>query len=46
MSRQAVARRSASSKQYIKQRIDGILLFDKPVGPSSNQALQWVKRLF
>lgn len=30
----------------VKRRVDGILLFDKPVGPSSNQALQWVKRLF
>lgn len=29
-----------------KRRVDGILLFDKPVGPSSNQVLQWVKRLF
>jgi tRNA pseudouridine55 synthase len=28
------------------RRIDGILLLDKPSGPSSNQALQRVKRLF
>lgn len=26
--------------------IDGIVLFDKPLGPSSNQALQRVRRLF
>ena len=29
-----------------KRRVDGILLLDKPAGPSSNQALQHVKRLF
>jgi tRNA pseudouridine55 synthase len=29
-----------------KCRIDGILLLDKPVGPSSNQALQHAKRLY
>jgi len=29
-----------------KRRIDGLLLLDKPAGPSSNQALQRVKRLF
>jgi tRNA pseudouridine55 synthase len=28
------------------QAIDGILLLDKPAGPSSNQALQRVKRLY
>jgi tRNA pseudouridine55 synthase len=29
-----------------KSRVDGILLLDKPCGPSSNQALQLVKRLY
>lgn len=31
-----------------KQRrtVDGVLLLDKPIGPSSNQALQTVKRLY
>lgn len=42
----AVATRSGGSLRRPKRRIDGILLFDKPVGPSSNQALQSVKRLF
>lgn len=28
------------------QRIDGVLLLDKPVGPSSNAVLQHVKRLY
>jgi tRNA pseudouridine55 synthase len=32
--------------QRLKRRVDGILLVDKPAGPSSNQVLQWVKRLF
>jgi len=48
-----VNRRWASPKRGIegaikraKRRVDGVLLFDKPVGPSSNQVLQWVKRLF
>lgn len=30
----------------IKRRIDGVLLLDKPLGISSNQALQIAKRLF
>ncbi len=30
----------------IKRRVDGVLLLDKPVGLSSNQALQQVKRLY
>lgn len=30
----------------IKRRVDGVLLFDKPVGLSSNQALQQVRRLY
>lgn len=29
-----------------KSRVDGILLLDKPCGPSSNQALQHAKRLY
>ena len=29
-----------------RRRVDGVLLFDKPVGLSSNAALQQVKRLF
>jgi tRNA pseudouridine55 synthase len=30
----------------VKRKIDGILLLDKPLGYSSNQALQKIKRLF
>lgn len=29
-----------------RRLVDGVLLFDKPAGPSSNQALQTVRRLF
>lgn len=29
-----------------RRHIDGVLLFDKPAGPSSNQALQIARRLF
>ena len=29
-----------------RTRVDGVLLIDKPVGITSNQALGWVKRLF
>ena len=31
---------------HARRRVDGVLLFDKPVGLSSNAALQQVKRLF
>ena len=30
----------------IKRVVDGVLLLDKPIGLSSNQALQQVKRLY
>ena len=33
-------------QQLKKRHINGVLLFDKPIGLSSNQALQSVKRLF
>ena len=29
----------------MRRKLDGVLLFDKPVGPSSSTALQAVKRL-
>lgn len=35
---------SRGKKQF--RDVHGILLFDKPIGPSSNQALQKVKRLY
>jgi len=38
--------RSSSAVAAKKSRIDGILLLDKPCGPSSNQALQHAKRLY
>lgn len=45
MNREAASRIEAPTRR-LKRRIDGILLVDKPAGPSSNQVLQWVKRLF
>lgn len=36
--------RLGKAKQW--RRVDGVLLFDKPSGPSSNQALQRVRHLF
>jgi len=41
----AEVRREASNRR-LARRVDGILLLDKPAGPSSNHVLQWVKRLF
>lgn len=38
--------RDETLTRRLKRRVDGILLFDKPAGPSSNHVLQWVKRLF
>lgn len=35
-----------SRRRNVGRRVNGILLLDKPVGYSSNQALQLVKRLF
>lgn len=35
-----------SQTKRVKRRIDGVLLLDKPAGPSSNAALQHAKRLF
>lgn len=37
---------TSQSRRLPRRRIDGILLFDKPVGLSSNAALQQVRRLF
>ena len=34
------------AKKPIKRRVDGVLILDKPLGLSSNGALQVVKRLF
>lgn len=45
MSGEMVGRTGAAAKRP-RRRVDGILLVDKPSGPSSNQVLQWVKRLF
>lgn len=45
MSSQSAVRAGSSSRRF-KRRVDGILLLDKPAGPSSNQVLQWVKGLF
>ncbi len=38
----------SKSEQFkrIKRKVDGVLLLDKPIGLSSNQALQQVKRLY
>ena len=33
-------------KKYQPKQIDGILLLDKPIGISSNRALQQIKHLF
>ena len=35
-----------TNKRVPKEDIDGVLLLDKPVGPTSNHALQVAKRLF
>lgn len=37
---------SAKSSVRAARQVDGVLLLDKPAGPSSNQALQRVKHLF
>ncbi len=37
---------AASVRRRIASNIDGVLLLDKPVGPSSNQVLQQARRLF
>ncbi len=38
--------KSASAAKPVKRKIDGVLLLDKPVGLSSNIALQKAKRLY
>ena len=44
----AIGKRKAKmiQKRAYKRAIDGVLLFDKPPGPSSNDALQKVRTLF
>ncbi|MEX2480782.1 MAG: tRNA pseudouridine(55) synthase TruB [Gammaproteobacteria bacterium] len=41
-----MAPRERSARRARGRQVDGVLLLDKPVGVSSNQALQRVKRLF
>ena len=36
----------ARASHVPKRRVDGLLLVDKPVGPSSNGVLQHVKRIY
>lgn len=45
---QTISRKSLNTLQFkrIKKNVDGVLLLDKPLGFSSNQALQKVKWLF
>src|SRR5438309_4376603 len=38
--------RGSRSVPLLRRRVDGVLLLDKPVGLSSNAALQQVKRLY
>src|SRR5262247_109970 len=45
-SRSGTRRNSVSKAKRFSRDIDGILLFDKPLGLSSNSALQQVRVLF